>query len=65
MITFHRLAPKLTRVEVVFDWQPKGVVDSHRNVLHNVMRYTNTLCIGRNADETPFGMTVTLSSGTS
>jgi amino acid adenylation domain-containing protein len=28
--------------------QPKGVVDSHRNVLHNVMRYTNTLCIGRN-----------------
>ncbi|MEO5616758.1 MAG: AMP-binding protein [Candidatus Eisenbacteria bacterium] len=22
---------------------PKGVVDSHRNVLHNVMRYTNTL----------------------
>jgi len=28
--------------------QPKGVVDSHRNVLHNVMRYTNTLCIGGN-----------------
>jgi non-ribosomal peptide synthetase component F len=25
---------------------PKGVVDSHRNVLHNVMRYTNTLHIG-------------------
>ena len=25
--------------------QPKGVVDSHRNVLHNVMRYTNGLCI--------------------
>ena len=24
----------------------KGVVDSHRNVLHNVMRYTNTLRIG-------------------
>ena len=22
---------------------PKGVVDSHRNVMHNVMRYTNTL----------------------
>jgi amino acid adenylation domain-containing protein len=25
--------------------QPKGVVDSHRNVLHNVMRYTNSLGI--------------------
>ena len=25
---------------------PKGVVDSHRNVLHNVMRYTNGLAIG-------------------
>ncbi len=25
--------------------QPKGVVDSHRNVLHNVMRYTNHLRI--------------------
>ena len=24
---------------------PKGVVDSHRNVLHNIMRYTNTLHI--------------------
>ena len=24
---------------------PKGVVDSHRNVLHNVMRYTNSLKI--------------------
>jgi len=28
--------------------RPKGVVDSHRNVLHNVMRYTNALGIGRN-----------------
>jgi len=28
--------------------QPKGVVDSHRNVLHNVMRYTNALRIGPN-----------------
>src|SRR5262249_23263623 len=27
--------------------QPKGVVDSHRNVLHNVMRYTNGLRIAR------------------
>jgi amino acid adenylation domain-containing protein len=27
--------------------QPKGVVDSHRNVLHNVMRYTNGLGITR------------------
>jgi len=27
--------------------QPKGVVDSHRNVLHNVMRYTNGLHITR------------------
>ena len=26
---------------------PKGVVDSHRNVLHNVLRYTNNLQIGR------------------
>ena len=26
--------------------RPKGVVDTHRNVLHNVMRYTNTLHIG-------------------
>ncbi len=25
---------------------PKGVVDAHRNVLHNVMRYTNNLKIG-------------------
>lgn len=25
---------------------PKGVFDSHRNVLHNVLRYTNTLKIG-------------------
>jgi non-ribosomal peptide synthetase component F len=25
--------------------KPKGVVDTHRNVLHNVMRYTNNLCI--------------------
>ncbi len=27
--------------------KPKGVVDSHRNVLHNVLRYTNTLKICR------------------
>ena len=26
--------------------RPKGVADSHRNVLHNVMRYTNGLLIG-------------------
>jgi amino acid adenylation domain-containing protein len=25
--------------------EPKGVVDSHRNLLHNVMRYTNSLAI--------------------
>ncbi len=25
---------------------PKGVVDTHRNVLHNIMRYTNGLLIG-------------------
>lgn len=25
---------------------PKGVIDTHRNVLHNIMRYTNTLAIG-------------------
>src|SRR3954447_3957541 len=27
VITFHELAPRLTRVEVVFDWQPKGLVE--------------------------------------
>ncbi|MBA3444946.1 MAG: non-ribosomal peptide synthetase [Gemmatimonadales bacterium] len=27
--------------------RPKGVADSHRNVLHNVMRYTNSLGIDR------------------
>ena len=26
--------------------EPKGVFDSHRNVLHNVLRYTNTLGFG-------------------
>ena len=26
--------------------RPKAVVDNHRNVLHNVMRYTNALAIG-------------------
>jgi len=26
--------------------QPKGVMDNHRNVLHNIMRYTNSLGIG-------------------
>ena len=28
--------------------QPKGVVDSHRNLLHNVLRYTNGLKISQN-----------------
>ena len=28
--------------------QPKGIVDCHRNVLHNIMRYTNTLKISPN-----------------
>ena len=27
--------------------EPKGVLDSHRNVLHNVRRYVNSLAIGR------------------
>ncbi|HEY4347811.1 MAG TPA: SRPBCC family protein [Gaiellaceae bacterium] len=27
VITFHALAPKLTRIEVVFDWQPRGIVE--------------------------------------
>jgi amino acid adenylation domain-containing protein len=27
--------------------RPKGVVDCHRNVLHNVMRYTHALSIGK------------------
>jgi amino acid adenylation domain-containing protein len=26
--------------------EPKGVFDSHRNVLHNILRYTNALAIG-------------------
>ncbi|MBM3678516.1 MAG: AMP-binding protein, partial [Actinobacteria bacterium] len=26
--------------------EPKGVMDTHRNVLHNVLRYTNTLHLG-------------------
>ena len=26
--------------------RPKGVCDSHRNVLHNILRYTNTLHLG-------------------
>jgi hypothetical protein len=26
-ITFHELAPRLTRVEVVFDWQPSGLIE--------------------------------------
>ena len=25
--------------------EPKGVADCHRNVLHNAMRYTNSLCV--------------------
>ncbi len=28
--------------------KPKGVVDNHRNVLHNIMRYTNSLHINSN-----------------
>jgi uncharacterized membrane protein len=27
VITFHKLAPKLTRVELIFDWQPRGLVE--------------------------------------
>jgi len=27
VVTFHKLAPKLTRVEVLFDWQPRGIVE--------------------------------------
>jgi hypothetical protein len=27
VITFHELGPRLTRVEVVFDWQPTGLVE--------------------------------------
>jgi len=27
VITFHELAPRLTRVETVFDWQPSGLVE--------------------------------------
>jgi len=26
--------------------EPKGVIDTHRNVLHNILRYTNALAIG-------------------
>ena len=40
-----------TRVSYIFytsgtTGMPKGVFDNHRNVLHNIMRYTNTLEIG-------------------
>jgi uncharacterized membrane protein len=27
VITFHELAPNLTRVDVVYDWQPRGLVE--------------------------------------
>ena len=27
VISFHKLAPRLTRIEVVFDWQPQGIVE--------------------------------------
>ncbi len=27
VVTFHELAPKLTRIEVLFDWQPRGFVE--------------------------------------
>jgi uncharacterized membrane protein len=27
VISFHKLAPRLTRLEVVFDWQPQGMVE--------------------------------------
>jgi uncharacterized membrane protein len=27
VITFHKLGPRLTRIEVVFDWQPQGIVE--------------------------------------
>jgi uncharacterized membrane protein len=27
VVTFHELAPRLTRVEVVFDWQPRGLLE--------------------------------------
>ena len=27
VITFHELAPRLTRLEIVFDWQPHGMVE--------------------------------------
>ena len=27
VVTFHELAPKLTRIEVLFDWQPRGLVE--------------------------------------
>ena len=27
VISFHKLAPRLTRIEVVFDWQPQGLVE--------------------------------------
>jgi uncharacterized membrane protein len=27
VITFHELAPRLTRVELVFDWQPSGMIE--------------------------------------
>ena len=44
---------------------PKGVMDSHRNVLHNVRRYTNRLRIGADDRLTllqPFGFSGAVSS---
>jgi uncharacterized membrane protein len=37
MISFHELAPRLTRVEVLFDWQPSGFVEK----LASGLRYHN------------------------
>ena len=44
--------------------RPKGVVDSHRNVLHNIMRYTNGLRIGPQ-DRLPLVQAATFSGAVS
>jgi len=42
VITFHKLAPKLTRVELIFDWQPRGIIEKIGSGLRVHKRATKT-----------------------